>query len=433
MLPGLATPSILPPLAAVQRTSVGVIGAGVVGLSSALWLQKAGHRVTLADPAPPVAGGSYEQASSFGNACTMAFGACIPVASPGILRALPRMLLDRHGPLSINWSDLTGLMPWLASFLRAASPVAVSRIAGVLGSLLRLAEAGQAPLFEDARATHLKRPTGCLYLYRSARSFARAQPEIALRRREGVRMRILEQDEVRAREPNLAPLYHKGLLFEDAYSIDNPLAYAQQLLRCFIDRGGEVVTARVRTIDRGTDGLTIRCEDRSIRSDHAVLAAGAWSGGIARSFGDHIRLSTERGYHVMFPGEGGLLSAPTCYPEHGFYMTPLGEGLRAAGTVELGGLDKPAREERTQVIERVTRELLPCIGKAGRTWLGFRPSMPDSLPVIGRSPSDARIIHAFGHGHIGLTLAGITGRLVADMIGGQPPLVDLTPLRADRF
>jgi len=423
----------LPPLIARNRFSVSVIGAGVVGLSSALWLQKAGHRVTLIDPAPPISGGRYDQASSFGSACTMAFGACIPVASPGILRAVPGMLLDRQGPLAISWRDLADLAPWLGSFLRAASPEAVSRITKVLGALLHLAEAGHAPLFDGAGASDLKRMNGCLYLYRNEKSFGRAQAEIALRHRENVRMRILGRDEIREREPQLAPLYCKGVLFEDAYSIDNPLIYAQRLLQHFVAGGGTVVSARVSSIESDDAGLTVRCEDGSLRTDRAVLSAGAWSGRIARTFGDRIRLDTERGYHVMFPEGGRLLTTPTCYPEHGFYMTPLAEGLRAAGTVELGGLGKPARPERTKVIERITRKLLPGVGKAGGTWLGFRPSMPDSLPVIGPSPTNPRIIHAFGHGHIGLTLGGITGRLVADIIGDQPPLIDLHPLRADRF
>lgn len=423
----------LPPIATRQRLSVGVIGAGVVGLSTALWLQRAGHCVTLVDPAPPTSDRSYAQAASFGNACTMAFGACIPVAVPSVLRAAPRMLLDRQGPLSVSWRDLPSLTPWLMSFLRSAHPEEVSRISGILGELLRLAEAGHAPLFEAAGARDLRRMTGCLYLYRSAASFNAAQTEIMLRRREGVRMRILEQEEIRAREPNLAPLYHKGLLFEQAYSIDDPLTYARRLLARFLADGGTLVAAGVLSINRDAVDLTLRCSDRELRVDRAVIAAGAWSGQIARSFGDRIRLDTERGYHVLFPADGQLLTAPTCYPEHGFYMTPLAEGLRAAGTVELGGLGKPLRPARTVTIERVARTLLPGLGDTGRIWLGFRPSMPDSLPVIGPSPVEPRIIHAFGHGHIGLTLAGITGRLAAGIIGEQPPLVDLHPLRPNRF
>jgi D-amino-acid dehydrogenase len=167
--------------------------------------------------------------------------------------------------------------------------------------------------------------------------------------------------------------------------------------------------------------------------DRVVIAGGAWSGRLASSVGDKIRLNTERGYHVLFQESGHLLSAPTCYPAHGFYMSPQTEGLRSAGTVELGGLDRPSREVRTRIIAEKTRRFLPDIGEAGRDWLGFRPSMPDSLPVIGTSPRDRRVVYAFGHGHIGLTLGGITGRIVSELISGLPPSVDISALRSDRF
>lgn len=422
------------PLPQSERVSVVVIGAGVVGLSSALWLQRAGHAVTIIDPEPPLAGSGYLGAASFGNACTVALGACIPVGTPGILSDVPGMLMKRASPLSIFWGDLPRLLPWLVDFLRASSQREFHRIVGVLGQLIRLAEAGHNPLFEEARATHLKRPDGCLYLYRSERSFARAQRDIDLRRREGVRMEMLDRRAVREREPNLAPLYSNGLLFNDAYRIDDALRYAQALASLFQSKGGRFVRSISRAIEPRDGGLTVRCQDgRAVEADRVVVAAGAWSRQLARTVGDRIRLDAERGYHVLFPRDGNILSAPTCYPEHGFYMTPLGEGLRSAGTVELGGLGKPARSARTDVIEKMSRVLLPGLGEAGRTWLGFRPSMPDSLPVISRSPTDSRIAYAFGHGHIGLTLAGITGRLVCDLIGGHKSAIDLHPLRADRF
>ncbi|CAG0960489.1 D-amino-acid dehydrogenase [Rhizobiaceae bacterium] len=422
------------PLPQSERVSVVVVGAGVVGLSSALWLQRAGHAVTILDPEPPLAGSGYLGAASFGNACTVALGACIPVGTPGILSDVPGMLVKRASPLSIFWGDLPRLLPWLVDFLRASSQREFHRIVGVLGQLIRLAEAGHNPLFEEARATHLKRSHGCLYLYRSERSFARAQRDIDLRRREGVRMEMLDRKAVKEREPNLAPLYSNGLLFSDAYRIDDALLYAQALAALFQSKGGQFIRSISRAIESNDRGLIVQCQDgRPIEADRVVVAAGAWSRQLARTVGDRIRLDTERGYHVLFPRAGHLLNAPVCYPEHGFYMTPLGEGIRSAGTVELGGLGKPARPERTNVIEKVSRILLPGLGEAGRKWLGFRPSMPDSLPVISRSPTDPRITYAFGHGHIGLTLAGITGRLVCDLISGHAPAIDLHPLRANRF
>jgi len=429
-----APPSVLPRLPEDGRTYVVVVGAGIVGLSSALWLQKAGHAVAIVDPEPPLPGSGYLNAASFGNACTVALGACIPVGTPGILRELPSMLLKRSSPLSIFWGDLPRLLPWLIDFLRSSTQKEFDRIVGVLGKLMRLAEAGHNPLFEEAQATHLKKSDGCLYLYRSERSFQRAQRDIELRRREGVRMELLDRKAVKEREPHLAPLYSNGLLFNDAYRIDDALQYAQALAALFQKKGGKFIRSRARAIEPGEQSLAVHCEDgHTIKADRVVVATGGWSRHLALTLGDRIRLDVERGYHVLFPRDGSLLGAPTCYPEHGFYMTPLGEGLRSAGTVELGGLGKPARPERTEIIERMSRVLLPGLRDSGRKWLGYRPSMPDSLPVISKSPTDPRVVYAFGHGHIGLTLAGITGRLVCDLVGGHNPVIDLHPLRADRF
>ncbi|MFC4298821.1 MAG: FAD-dependent oxidoreductase [Castellaniella sp.] len=423
----------LTPAGADDRKRVVVAGAGLVGLSCALWLQRAGHEVFLADRHTPDETQAYRHSASYGNACTIAFGACLPVAMPGILGQVPGMLLDRASPLSIFWRDLPQLAPWLMSFVHASRRDQVDRIVTVLGALLRATEPGLEPLITAAGATGLLRRTGCLYLYRNETEFLQAQTGIALREREGVRMSILNAAEIQAREPHLAPLYHKGLEFLDAYSIDTPRAYALALYTLFLQQGGHFLRGEVQGATRTSEALTVLLGDRTQQADRLVIAAGAWSGRLAARVGDRVRLNTERGYHVLFPHAGTLLSAPTCYPAHGFYMTPLGEGLRVAGTVELGGLDQPARRVRTDVIARKTQTLLPDVGAATDTWLGFRPSMPDSLPVIGPSPTDPRIIHAYGHGHIGLTLSGITGRIVAHLINGQNTPIDLHPLRPNRF
>ena len=223
------------------------------------------------------------------------------------------------------------------------------------------------------------------------------------------------------------------MLFHDSYSLDDPHAYARGLALAFMERGGTLIRSEVKAVAADQDGVLVEAADGIHRAERIVIAGGAWSKTLAAQVGDNIYLDTERGYHVLFPGCGKLLSRPTCFAEQGFFMTPLTEGLRAAGTVELGGLGKPLRPHRTRMISRVAKRLLPDLTEPGREWLGFRPSMPDSLPVIGPSPRDPRFIYAFGHGHIGLTLGGITGRLVADVVSQRPPVVDLTPLRPLRF
>lgn len=411
---------------------IAVVGGGVVGLSCALWLQRVGHTVTILDRALPEDEAAFSKASSYGNACTFATGACLPVAMPGIVKSVPKMLLDRSGPLSIYWRDLPGLIPWLLAFLRFSTEDEVSRITAVLGSLIRFAEPAHRSLMGEAGASHLARHNGCLYVYRTEQLFDAARREIALREREGVRLSILTREQVRDREPNLAPLYAKGLLFDDAYQLDNPYRYVLALASLFRAKGGVFQRADIRNIRSGSQHVTLEGSPHNIDFDRVVVAAGAWSRKLVSSIGGRVLLNTERGYHVLFPGCGALLSAPTCYPEFGFYMSPLEEGLRSAGTVELGGLDRASRPVRTGRIEAVTRRLLPGVKEAGRTWLGFRPSMPDSLPVIGHSETDQRVVYAFGHGHIGLTLAGITGRLVTELIEDLEPCVDIRALAPNR-
>ncbi|WP_158964946.1 NAD(P)/FAD-dependent oxidoreductase [Chachezhania sediminis] len=412
---------------------IAVIGAGVVGLSTALWLQKSGHAVTLFDPAMPDDLARAAEACSFGNACTIALGAVLPVASPGIHWQVPSMLADRKGPLSIYWRDLPQLTPWLLSFLKASGPAEYDRITAILGGLMRQAQDGHLPLFEEAGATDLIRKNGCLYLYRDEASFRAAKPAIDLRAREGVAQSFLDAGQIREREPGLAPLYHRGLLFDDAYHLDDPATYLQRLLAAVRVRGAECVARKVTALLPTEAGIVLRAGEDDLSFDRAVVAAGAWSRDLALQVGDTIRLNSERGYHVLFENDGPLLSAPTCYPEYGFYMTPLTEGLRSAGTVELGGLGKPPRPARTDAIEERTRRILPAVGQVTRKWLGFRPSTPDSLPVIGPSAQDPRVLYGFGHGHVGLTLAGLTGKLIAQCVDGQEPSVDLGPLRPDRW
>lgn len=416
-----------------NQKNVLVIGGGFIGLSSALWLQKSGHKVTLVDRNPPVQGGEYDHASSFGNACTMAYGACMPIATTGILKQVPKMLLDREGPLSIFWRDLPSLSPWLWSFLLASTPSEVSRIVSVLGNLMRRAEAGNAELFKVSKTEHLIKRNGCLHLYKTEKAFKDAQINFQMYEREKVYMEVLSKNEVKEREPNLAPVYYKGIMYGDEYNLDTPHKFAIGLAQAFVDNGGNLIKGMAQSLSSTEKGINVNVNGETTNYDNVIVAGGAWSKKLAKTLGDNIRLDTERGYHVLFPENGDLLTSPTCYPDTGFYMTPLSEGIRASGTVELGGLGQPMREIRTKAIEKHVRKYLPGVTTAGRTWLGFRPSMPDSLPVISQSATDGRVVYAFGHGHVGLTLAGLTGYMVNNFVSNLEQPFDLTPLRADRY
>lgn len=425
----------LPPLVRRDESKhVMVIGAGAVGLSSALWLQKSGHKVTIFDIQPPDENASYEHACSFGNACTLAVSACIPIATPGILPKVPGMLMDRRGPLSIFWGDLPKLTPWLMSFVKASTTSEVSRIVGTLGTLLRYAYKGHEPLIEDANLSHLLHKTGAMYLYRNQKEYESSKYMIEFQKRENVNLEIVDSKKIQEMEPNLKPSgYYNGVSYKDEYVIDTPHKFMLGLARRFRENGGTFVKGEVTNIEHHSNHVTVCVGEDKYNGDNVVVASGAWSARLAEKVGDRIRLDTERGYHVLFPNDGHKLSRPVCFPGYGFYITPLSEGLRVAGTVELGGLGQPMREVRTEIIESRVKDLVQDLGHVSRKWLGFRPSMPDSLPVIGASPKNPRVIYAFGHGHLGVTMAGITGRLVSDIVDKRPLPFDLYPLRPDRY
>ena len=410
-----------------------IVGSGAVGLSCALWLLKTGHRVTVFDPNPPLEGIDYRGACSFGNACSIAYGAVTPVAMPGILKDVPSMLANPLAHLSIQWRNFPELIPWLFQFIRSSKSDRVLEIVNELAELLRLAEAGIAPLLQESGSRNLIRNRECLYLYKSEEKYQQAQYGLQLRASQGVRMETLDAAQIYEREPHLTPVYHKGVLFLDAYSLESPHVYMKNLAKRILQRGGQFVRQHVDEIVLGDNHVQLSGHGMlSERADQVVVAAGAWSKKILHPK-DHILLNTERGYHVMFPDSGNLLTTPTCYPEHGFYITPMMDGIRAAGTVDLGGLGAAPNLKRIEVIEKATRQLVQGLGPSGDTWLGHRPSMPDSLPVIGQSPHNKRIIYAFGHGHLGLTLAGITGRLVAEIAGGHSLSKNINALRPQRF
>jgi len=416
-----------------QTRTVVVIGAGLVGLTSALWLQKLGHRVTIIDRDPPLPGSSYRHACSYGNACTIAPYAVTPVAMPGIVWRVPGMLANPEGPLSIMWQYMPQLAPWLFGFIACSTKPQVERIANVLGTILRHAEAAYAPLHEAAGSGHLVRRNGCFYLFKSAAEFEADRPHIELCERHGTRMDMVSKDDIRDLEPNLAPVYHCGVWFRDAHHLFSPKEVAFAFARLFEAQGGRFVAGEVRGLTSTITGLMAELGHDRVEGERLVITAGAWSKSLARMVGDDVLLDTERGYHVLYPEAGDLINRPICYAEQGFYMVPMADGLRAAGTVELGGLKAPMRKARTDAIRKSVARFVPKAGHGTDEWMGFRPSMPDSLPVIGRSPVDPRVSYGFGHGHIGVTLAAVTGRLIGDLVSDRTPFIDLTPLRPNRF
>lgn len=410
-----------------------VIGAGAVGASTALALRRDGYAVTLLDRGEPGMG------TSFGNAGVLSVSSCVPMSTPGLLWRVPHLLADPLGPLHIDWRYLPRFAPWLARFVLAGRPSRVEHIAQALMSLLVQILPAYRELLGAAAFQDLTRPGGVLYAYQSDRSFEGAAAGHALRRRHGVAFSVLGQSELRQMEPTLAPSFKHGVLMQDSYNAVNPLRLVQTLTQRFVEAGGELVRESVQRIERADKGRLIAITGGGTTGgrrelDTVVICAGAWSKRLARDCGVRVPLDTERGYHVMLPQPGPMPQRPIASGDHEFIATPMEQGLRLAGTVEFAGLDAPPRMERAAVLLDAAREMFPGLRDEGATtWMGFRPSMPDSLPVIGPAPGQDRVFFGFGHGHLGLTFGAITGLLLADLVAGRPSRVDLAPFRADRF
>jgi D-amino-acid dehydrogenase len=412
-----------------QPRHFAVIGAGIVGVSTALYLQRDGHRVSLIDYRPPGEG------ASFGNAAVIAAASCEPVAMPGILGRVPGMLMDPLGPLAIRWSYLPRLAPWLLGFVAASRPSRVEPISIALRELsLRCLDAYR-PLAAAAGVSEMIRDTGWLSVYKTESAFAHAASELALQRRRGVKLEILDREQIRQFEPSLAPIFERAVFYpEHSMTVDN-FRLVQRLAEDFVARGGRLLQEKVTDIAIGPDGPREVVTDRARHAVDAVaLAAGAWSRDLARRLGHRVRLETERGYHVTLPNPGVMPRLPVHIADFGFVATPLAIGLRFAGTVELGGLEAPPNWGRARILLERGRQVFPGLMEEGLTqWMGFRPSVPDSVPVISASPRLPNAYFAFGHGHLGLTYGALTGRLVADLAAGRDPGLDMRPYRVDRW
>ncbi len=408
---------------------VAVVGAGIVGLATALYLQREGFRVALFDK------GGVGEGASFGNAGIMAVGSVLPVGMPGIAKQVPGMLLDPLGPLTIRWSYLARIAPWLLRMLKHTSHEEVVRISGAMASLNLPSIAHYEPLLEDAGARDLVSRSGSLSVFTTMAERTEAQFGIELRRRHGVEMEPLGPDELRQMVPALSPDLAGAIFLPGAGHCLNPLALSQAFARLLEQRGGVFYREEVVDFDIGPEGPSHVVTDAARHGiDEVVIAAGAYSRPLARRLGASVPLETERGYHVMLPDPGIDVRLPMLFSGLGFGVTPMADGLRCAGTVEFAGVYAEPNYARADAILTKAKRVLPGLRDAGvERWMGRRPSLPDSLPVIARSPRFRNVYLAFGHGHLGLTQAAVTGRMIADMMTGRSPAVDPSPFRADRF
>lgn len=410
---------------------IAVIGAGLVGSACALALAADGHRVTIYDPDPPGAG------TSSGNAGGIVTGAVVPTATPQVLRALPSYLLDRKSPAVLRLRHAVPAAPWLWRFIRAGRPAEVARIAAALWPLVDGSLAAHRHLAGLSGAAGMITDEGWMKVYASEAEFAATAPDRLLMDRCGVRYQVLDRDEVMALEPGLNPdLVQIGLHQPESGFVPDPRGLAQSYADAAMARGAQHLRQRVRGVARSPAGVTVHAEPGPQHFDRMVIAAGAWSATLARQLGDRASLDTERGYHLGFgPGTADLLRRPVGLPGLGMVLSPMQDGLRLVSGDELAGLVAPPDFRRIRALVPGAQRAVP--GLRGlpvvSEWMGFRPSTPDSLPVIGPSPRGPEVIHAFGHGHLGLTLSAITALMVADAVAGRPPRLDPGPYSIERF
>ncbi|CAG0980117.1 D-amino-acid dehydrogenase [Rhizobiaceae bacterium] len=412
-----------------ERADVVVVGAGIVGICAAVSLAEAGRKVVVVDRT-----GICEETSS-GNAAALAFTDILPMAHKGMGRQVPKWLADPLGPLAIPPAYLPKLTPWLIRFVMAGRPGRYEASLTAQASMMKLAEREWNGLFDRSGSRAMLREYGSLELYESEAEFTASLPGWAARERFGVAFRHLDRDELADYQPGLSPAFVRGTFVPEWKNVADPMLLGKALWAYAETMGARFVHGRVAAVQPSLAGVAAMLEGGiKLEAGRAVVAAGAWSHFLARGLGDRIPLETERGYNTTLPSSAFDVRRQLVFPNHGFVITPLATGLRIGGAVELGGLDRPPNYARSRAMLEKAKRFLPGLEPAGgREWMGYRPSLPDSLPVIGRSRASGNVVYAFGHGHLGLTQAAATGRLVRDLLLNRPAAVPLVPFSPQRF
>jgi D-amino-acid dehydrogenase len=412
-----------------EGEEVAIIGGGIIGICAAAFLAEAGRKVTIFDRT-----GICEETSS-GNAAAFAFSDVLPMAHKGMIRQLPKWLADPLGPLSIPPAYLPKLLPWLIRFWRAGAPEKYEASLAAQAGMMKLAEAEWMGLLDRSGTRRMLREDGSLELYESEAEFRASLSGWAARQRFGIGFRHVEGEELTALQPGLSPRFVKGTFVPGWKTVADPKLLGKAVWAYAQTKGAHFEMARIDRVAANQDGATLILADGTTRpARHLVIAAGAWSHLLARQLGDRIPLETERGYNTTLPKNAFDVKRQLIFSGHGFVITPLETGLRVGGAVELGGLERPPNYARAKALLQKAQKFLPGLDPAGgREWMGFRPSLPDSVPVIGRAPGARPVVYAFGHGHLGLTQAAATGRLIRELVLGQTPPIDLAPFSPRRF
>lgn len=411
------------------KKHIAIVGAGIVGVSTAIWLQRDGHKVTLIDRLGPGEGTSH------GNGGVLAAGSIVPVTVPGLLKKAPKMLFDPGQPLFLKWGYVPRLLPWLLKYLSNANIDAVRKRAAALTPIIGDSLADHQALAAGTGAEKWIVPSDYLFIYKDRAAYRADAFGWQVRRDNGFAWDVLEGADFTAYDPCFSPDQSFAARFGNHGHITDPGRYVKDLAAHAEARGGRILTADVTDIARENGRVTgVRAGGETIPCDAAVLATGAWSGPLSKTLGLNVPLETERGYHLELWEPSVMPRSPVMIASGKFVATPMDGRLRLAGIVEFGGLDAPPSRAPFRLLESSIRAAIPGLGwKRTVEWMGHRPSMADSTPVIGEAPGLKGAFTGFGHDHVGLTGGPKTGRLLAQLIAGQRPNIDLAPYDPARF
>jgi D-amino-acid dehydrogenase len=410
-----------------NNLKVGIVGAGIQGVCSALFLQKKGYQVTLFDRDEP--GGN---SASYGNAGHFSPYASVPLNRTDVLTDVPAMLLSSRGPLALKWNYVPKMIPWFLKFLLKKKKKKMMHTAKNMHQILNQSLPAFDELFENIDLEGLVENKGVLYIWTDQNLKSR-ELENKIREELGVKQQLLNPKEIHDLEPNIKPFYHGGVFYDYARHTRSPKKILIKLLDNFIEKGGKFLKLNIQKVDFDGEKPVLRSETQRFIFDKLVIACGAFSKKLTDMLYENIPLDTERGYHVHFKDCEHLISRPVVYANRGFGITPMEQGLRVVGTVEFGGLNNPLSKSRVKNLILNAKDMLDGLPEHKDEWLGFRPSLPDFLPIIGPSKNYKNVFYSFGHHHLGWTLGAISGKIISKMIAGENINLDLQPYNSIRF
>ena len=410
-----------------KKFKIGVIGAGIQGVCNALFLQKKGYQVTLFDKDEP-----GNLSASYGNAGHFSPYASIPLNRPDILTDIPAMLLSSSGPLALKWNYVPKMIPWFFKFLKNCSTKNMMHTAKYMHQILDIALPAYDELFEEIDLSGLVENKGIMYIWNDQNLKSR-ELEFNIRKEIGAEQQLLNQKEIHDLEPNIKKIYHAGVFYKNARHARNPKKILLKLFDLFLKKDGKFLKLNIKDITFDNEKPALKSETQQFIFDKVVIACGAFSKKLTDKLDEKIPLDTERGYHIHFKGCDHLISRPVVFTNRGFGMTPMEQGLRVVGTVEFGGLENPLNKNRIKNLINNAKYMLDGLPEHEDEWLGFRPTLPDYLPVIGPSKNYKNIFYSFGHHHLGWTLAAISGKIISNMIANKNTNLNLEPYSSKRF